>query len=154
MRPVLPVAIDWPVTLGAQQLRLVPGYFTSHVVDEHVSVDGMVAVETASIDPVIQANLGVLSQRWLRLSGRGQDVVTAAAFVGVNTRGVDRSQLRRLTDTMKNNAFNIYARSGEKGFSNYLAASVAAINSWDKNRDSYSDLGNKLTREANKYLYG
>ena len=38
VRPVLPVAIDRPMTLGTQQLRLIPGDLVSRIVHERVAV--------------------------------------------------------------------------------------------------------------------
>lgn len=53
MRSMLPITEDGTMTLGAQQLRLVPRNFTPHVVNEDVAVCWVVAIEATGIEPVL-----------------------------------------------------------------------------------------------------
>jgi hypothetical protein len=84
MSPVLPISINGTVTLAAKQLRLIPGNLTSAVIDESVSVGGVMAVETTRVDPMFQVDFGMLSQSPLSLRRRRQDLMAVAASVGVH----------------------------------------------------------------------
>lgn len=81
MRSVLPIAVNRAMALGAQELRLIPGNRLTEIVDKGVTVGGMMAVEAAGIDPVIQLDFGMLGEAAQRLAGRRNNTVTIAAAV-------------------------------------------------------------------------
>jgi hypothetical protein len=76
---VLPVTVNRPVTLGAKQLGLIPWNRIPEIVHERIPLRGMMTIETAGVDPVLEHNLRVLGQPGRRLGRRRQDHVAVAA---------------------------------------------------------------------------
>ena len=93
VRTMLPIAIDRPVALGTQELRLIPGDLISVVVHERIAVGAVMAVEATGIETMLQLDLLVLGQLAVRFRRGRNDPVAVATTVGEHARHVVRLEL-------------------------------------------------------------
>lgn len=94
MRAVFPIAIDGPMALCADKLRLVPWDFTAKIVDKSVSVPRMVAIEAARVDTMLELDFRVLGQLATGLFRRGDDRMAVATAIGIGRRPVPGCEAR------------------------------------------------------------
>jgi len=59
----LPITVEHPVTLSAQQHRLISGYRTAVVIDICFQICAVMAVEAAQVQPVVESHITVCAER-------------------------------------------------------------------------------------------
>ena len=91
---VRPVPEDWPVALGAKQLRLVVGNRAALVGCKSVARGSIMAVEATVVDAVLQGYLAVLRKRAIGLPRGGEQLVALGAAIRIAGYGDLRFQGR------------------------------------------------------------
>ena len=59
----LPVTVEYPVALPAQQHRLISGYLTAVVIDICLQIRAVMTVEAAQVQPVVESHILVCAKR-------------------------------------------------------------------------------------------